>query len=211
MKKLKKTNQGFSLVELMIVVAIIGILAAVAIPNFQRFQAKARQSEAKSDLSAIYAAQKAFSAEWSQYFGDLIETGYRPEGAFRYEHGFSASINSPASYTGMIGANMASGNLNTNMGAAAAPSSQCAQNLIPAQINAAAGMCGVERTLPLGGNLPAIANAAVAANAFSASAVGNIDDDNAVDAFAINQNKSISGPGTAQANPVATNGGDLDN
>lgn len=40
-------SEGFTLVELMIVVAIIGVLAAVAIPNYQKFQAKARQSEAK--------------------------------------------------------------------------------------------------------------------------------------------------------------------
>jgi type IV pilus assembly protein PilA len=50
-KQLK--GQGFYLIELMIVVAIIGILAAIAIPNFLQYQMKSRQSEAKTNLQAI--------------------------------------------------------------------------------------------------------------------------------------------------------------
>jgi len=91
-----KTQAGFSLIELMIVVAIIGILAAIAIPNFQRFQAKARQSEAKSSLGGIYTAEKAFQTEWQQFLGYFGDIGYRPEGQFKYMTGFSATNARPA-------------------------------------------------------------------------------------------------------------------
>jgi len=73
----------------MIVVAIIGILSAVAIPNFQRFQLKSRQSEAKTNLAAIYQVQKTFRQEWSQYFADWNDLGFAPEGTMKYD--FSTS------------------------------------------------------------------------------------------------------------------------
>lgn len=55
---------GFTLVEVMVVVAIIGILSAVAIPNFKKFQAKAKQSEARITLAALYVADRAALADF---------------------------------------------------------------------------------------------------------------------------------------------------
>ncbi|MDC0980295.1 prepilin-type N-terminal cleavage/methylation domain-containing protein [Bdellovibrionales bacterium] len=88
MKSTTYNQRGFSLIELMIVVSIIGILSAIAIPNFNRFQRKARQSEVKSMMSGIYTAEKAFRAEWETYYGNLASIGYSTDGQLRYNVGF---------------------------------------------------------------------------------------------------------------------------
>ena len=70
--------KGFTLVELMVVVAIIGILAAVAIPNYKRYQAKAKTSEAKLALSGIYMAEVSHMADYNIYASCLNTMGYAP-------------------------------------------------------------------------------------------------------------------------------------
>lgn len=66
-KLIRKSNKGFTLIELMIVVAIIGILAAIAIPNFMRFQLKSKSSEGKVNIAAIRTAQESYLAEFGSY------------------------------------------------------------------------------------------------------------------------------------------------
>ena len=73
MFKQLKGQKGFTLIELMIVVAIIGILAAIAIPNFLQYQMKSRQSEAKTNLQAIKTSEVAFQAERGCYIGIAAE------------------------------------------------------------------------------------------------------------------------------------------
>jgi type IV pilus assembly protein PilA len=77
-------NSGFTLIELMIAIAIIGILVAVAIPLYDRYQAKIRQSEAKINLGQIFASEKTFYAEYSAYVSSFEALHFRPEGARRY-------------------------------------------------------------------------------------------------------------------------------
>ena len=86
---LKMTKDGFTLVELMIVVAIIGVLASIAVPQYSKFQAKSRQSEVRIQLGATYTVEQSFAAENSTYTSCLGQTGYNRDGTkFYYTIGF---------------------------------------------------------------------------------------------------------------------------
>jgi prepilin-type N-terminal cleavage/methylation domain-containing protein len=106
-------SQGFTLLEMMITVAIIGILAAIAIPAFQNYQSRSKRAEAFANLAAIRDVEKSYFSEYNAFvkvagswpgpplgpnkrqwtalsdaaFGKL---GWRPEGAVYYD--YSADI-----------------------------------------------------------------------------------------------------------------------
>ena len=63
-----KSKRGFTLIEMMIVVAIIALLATIAIPNYISFQLRAKTSEAKSNLGAIRTCEEAYRAENDVYY-----------------------------------------------------------------------------------------------------------------------------------------------
>lgn len=76
-------KKGFTLIELMIVVAIIAFLAMVAVPSFNQFLAKAKRAEAYVNLHAMYAAQKSYWMEHGRYCDSLCgegSVGWKPEG-----------------------------------------------------------------------------------------------------------------------------------
>jgi type IV pilus assembly protein PilA len=125
-KLIRKSNKGFTLIELMIVVAIIGILAAIAIPNFLRFQLKAKSSEGKVNIAAIRTAQESYLAEFGSYItvgtenppvvnrvnagtvkGTFLTTpgvdfdvlGWAPEGAVFFSYDTAGTTTGPSAYT----------------------------------------------------------------------------------------------------------------
>ncbi|NDD91252.1 pilin, partial [bacterium] len=102
---------GFSLVELMVSVGIIGILASVAIPQYSKFTNRAKQSEARVKLGSLYTIEKAFYVEANKYSSCLAGIGFTPEDTptTRYAVGFNAATagtNNTGSVTCVDGANV---------------------------------------------------------------------------------------------------------
>jgi prepilin-type N-terminal cleavage/methylation domain-containing protein len=76
-----KSNAGFSLVELMVVIAIIGILTTIAVPSLSRFQESARKVQAKTELSSMYTLYTATHLTVNDYTNmDLFDVGFKLSG-----------------------------------------------------------------------------------------------------------------------------------
>jgi type IV pilus assembly protein PilA len=71
LSKMVKKNEGFTLIELMIVIAIIGILAAIAIPQFAAYRARSFNSAAQADLRNAATAQEAYFVDNETYCGTV--------------------------------------------------------------------------------------------------------------------------------------------
>jgi type IV pilus assembly protein PilA len=207
---MKKIKAGFTLIELMIVVAIIGLLAALAIPNFIKFQARARQSEAKANLKALFTAQKAYYGDKSMYYDELSVIGFSPEFNNRYAY---------------FGGGGGLENRNGIPLPALAPAASVACATGPqgvTQITADRNKWGLEApayAAPTVNGLTPNPNGVLALAAvgvlpvgccpqgqceFASGATGNIDNDNAYDAWFISSQGSVAGGGAeACQNAVA--------
>jgi len=87
--RLRPGQQGFTLVELMIVVAIIGILATLATGAFLSYQAKAKQAEAKINLAAIGVSAQAYYTEHDTYVTSFSSLGWSPNLVTRYAYWYN--------------------------------------------------------------------------------------------------------------------------
>lgn len=114
-----RINSAFTLIELMIVVAIIGFLASLAIPSYTNYLAKAKQAEVAMNLASLHAAQQAYWAQHGTYSTQLsgenglgwTPAGYNKQGGthnFNYTYGFNTG-NSQEGVNFFIG-NLKTGN-----------------------------------------------------------------------------------------------------
>lgn len=110
-----RQNRGFTLIELMIVVAIVAFLSMIAVPSFTRYMAKTKRTEAYMNLGAIYTAEKMHWAEHGCYTAQLCGeqgVGWKPEGyvgggakeRFYYTYGFAQGKEGESFFTGKLGA-----------------------------------------------------------------------------------------------------------
>jgi type IV pilus assembly protein PilA len=167
MCKAFKGQKGFTLIELMIVVAIIGILAAIAIPNFVAYQAKSKQSEAKVSLGAIFTSAVAYQAEsqnpQSYAPATISQIGWQPSGSPRYAFYYQDGVN------------LANGN-----GTTVTPFNGGSTANLPCNVTAP----------PASGGFTVQASS----SGFTAGANGNIDGDTACDHWFINDQRNLQNP-----------------
>ncbi len=79
LRRMMKKNEGFTLIELMIVIAIIGILAAIAIPQFSAYRQRSYNASAEADLRNAATAQEAYFVDMQHYantIGGLVGSTY---------------------------------------------------------------------------------------------------------------------------------------
>ena len=105
----RKTLAIITLVLGLVYVPVVGILAAIAIPNFIKFQARSKQGECKANLKSAYFAQQSYFAEKNEYGKTAAEIGFSPQKGNRYLYQISADDFVPATQTTLSTAELRAG------------------------------------------------------------------------------------------------------
>lgn len=94
-----KKNSGFTLIELMVVVAILGILAAIAYPSYMNYIRQARRADAHSALSQLQLAQERVRASTGSYTSSVLSAGVTAVSPEGYYNITIPTLSSTTSYT----------------------------------------------------------------------------------------------------------------
>lgn len=96
MSSSRASQSGFTLIEVIITVAIIGIIAAVAVPSYSRYVTEARRTDAITFLAEVAGEQQRYFTENNQYAADMKELGYGNAATFESPEGhYVVSVSNP--------------------------------------------------------------------------------------------------------------------
>ncbi len=196
------SKKGFTLIELMIVVAIIGILSAIAIPNFIKFQARTKQSEPKANLKALYVAQKTYFAEKNTFSSFVLDIGFAPERGNRYSiaNGGGAATWTVRTGAAEIANSSSRGIASDTFRGFSASTALAITNITASAASIGAGTCTPSADIGcfVGGDT----------GAFLALAAANIDNDSAIDTWCISSmSTAIAGSSVSGAEAEPQNNG----
>ena len=90
-----KQQKGFTLIEVLIVVAILGIIAAIAIPSYTSFMNKTRRVDAITILSELAGEQQRFLSENNRYGTSSADLGYATDPLLSEDGHYTVSIQNP--------------------------------------------------------------------------------------------------------------------
>ncbi len=205
-------RSGFTLIEVMIVVAIIGLLAALALPGYVHFQARARQAECRTNLKAVFTAEKSYYGDKQTYYDAFSVIGFEPEMNNRYAYFAQAVGDNAGEVRTTVGATI------TNCGSAIDPSGPQGTCAISADEGKWTGNADPSYTAPAvsgtqpnaGSSVPALTSVGAfpvgtgcpqGQCEFAAGCTGNVDNDGTWDAWFISSQE-----GTATGATIACSG-----
>jgi prepilin-type N-terminal cleavage/methylation domain-containing protein len=179
-----RNNQGFTIIEIMVIVAIMAILAGISIPQYQRMVNKGNQQGAVAGLTSIYMAEKNFAAENHTYTACIGSIGITPAtGPKWYTLGFKADNLQASCGEG------GNGNCATSAWDEGSPVQTCASNTAGSDNMIADRVQRPDLSVPIpSGTTLGTLSTDMSRTMFTARAAGNVSSKSNFDRWTIDQN-----------------------